>query len=129
MEKRLLGQGKVTNDKLDTNSRTLFAYATIGRYERGVKILLKWEEINSDKPDNCWNSEAARHAHHIESAINPLDLHITHGHGSTLLSDRSAEEVSAMRSGSIRPPGASSFMLLSMPQYRSTNLRTCACDR
>ena len=42
---------------------------------------------------------AARHAHHIEPAINPFDLHITYGHAHNLSSNRSDKEVSDMRSG------------------------------
>ena len=65
---------------------------------------------------------------HIEPAINPSDLHITHEHAHALSSNRSDEEVSDMRSASM-PLGTSSFMLLSMPRYRSTNLQVYTCDQ
>ena len=93
--------------------------------------ILEWLSPLAPRERNCVMLEfagAARHAYHIEPAPYPSDLHITHGHVHALSSNRLDKEVSDMRSGSV-PPGVSSFMLLSMPRYRSTNLRICACDR
>ena len=69
---------------------------------------------------------AARHAHHINLYL--ADQHLSHGHAHVLSSNHSDKELSDRRSGSM-PPGASSFMLLSMLRYRSTNLRVYTCDR